>query len=88
MNDWARDPRLVSLSTECHNGAANRDELYRVATLFLVSTLVPNANLSGTAFQTGLLAGLASAVALAVMILAPSYVLADAIVSLRDRLGF
>jgi hypothetical protein len=49
--------------------------------------LVLNADLSGATFPTSLFTGLASVVALAVMILTPSYVLADAIVSLRDRLG-
>ncbi|MDS0292922.1 hypothetical protein [Halogeometricum luteum] len=65
----------------------DRDELYRVTTLFLVSMLVLNADLSATAFPMSLFTGLATVVALAAMILAPSYVLADAVVSLQDRLG-
>lgn len=65
----------------------DRDELYRVLTLFLVATLVVNADYSSVTFPASVLVGLAYYAALLVVVVAPSYLLADLILVALDRLS-
>lgn len=65
----------------------HRDELYRVLTLFLVATVVLGSDFSSLAFPVRAPAALGYYVAFLAAILAPSYLLADLILVVLDRLS-
>ncbi|ELZ56597.1 MULTISPECIES: hypothetical protein [unclassified Haloferax] len=60
----------------------NRIELYHVVGLFLLAMMTLTTDFSGFTFPASIFSGLAQIVSYAVMVVAPSYVLADTVVHL------
>ncbi|RDI72670.1 hypothetical protein [Halopelagius longus] len=63
----------------------DRNELYRVVGLFLLAMVTLASDLSSLTFPASVFGSLAFAVSVAVMILAPSYVIADTVMELTER---
>ncbi|WP_148416188.1 hypothetical protein [Haloferax sp. KTX1] len=63
----------------------DRIELYHVVGLFLLAMMTLTADFSGFTFPASIFGGLAQIVSYAVMVVAPSYVLADTVTHLTDR---
>ncbi|MFK5603736.1 hypothetical protein [Haloferax volcanii] len=59
-----------------------RNELYHVVGLFLLSMVTLTCDFSGFTFPASIFSGLAQIVSYAVMVIAPSYVIADIAVQL------
>jgi hypothetical protein len=63
----------------------DRAELYRVTGLFLLAMVTLSSDLSSLAFPASVFGSIAFIVSVGVMILAPSYVLADTVMDLVER---
>lgn len=63
----------------------NRNELYQIIGLFLLSMITLRGDFSPLTFPASIFGGIAIVVSFAVMILAPAYVITDIVIELSER---
>ncbi|WP_224268362.1 hypothetical protein [Haloprofundus salinisoli] len=63
----------------------DRNELYHIVGLFLLAMMTLTSDFSSLTFPASIFGSIAFFISFAVMILAPSYVIADAVVGLTQR---
>lgn len=63
----------------------NRNELYHIVGLFLLAMMTLTSDFSSLTFPASIFGSIAFIISFAVMILAPSYVIADTVAGLTER---